>query len=173
MHEICDLMGIAKTRTTAYHPQCDGQVERQNRTLQDMLAAFASEHRHDWDLWVDSVVFAYNTSRQELTGYSPYELIFGRTPRMPIELECGIPLSNPNKHSEYTRSCQSKMRRIRKIAKLNIEKARKRQSKQNNERLKTWKPYTVGQAETKNMEVWTKMDRTIRDHTKDGSELKD
>ena len=47
LHEICDLMGIAKTRTTAYHPQCDGQVERQNRTLQDMLAAFASEHRDD------------------------------------------------------------------------------------------------------------------------------
>ena len=61
--------GIAKTRTTAYHPQCDGQVERQNRTLQDMLAAFASEHRDDWDLWIDSVVFAYNTSCHESTGY--------------------------------------------------------------------------------------------------------
>ena len=57
LQEICDLMGIAKTRTTAYHPQCDGQVERQNRTLQNMLAAFASEHRDDWDLWIDSVVF--------------------------------------------------------------------------------------------------------------------
>ena len=43
----------------AYHPQCDGQVERQNRTLQDMLAAFGSEHRDDWDLWIDSVVFLH------------------------------------------------------------------------------------------------------------------
>ena len=41
MHELCDVMGITKTRTTAYHPRCDGQVERQNRTLQDMLAAFS------------------------------------------------------------------------------------------------------------------------------------
>ena len=56
LHEICDLMGIAKTRTTG--PQCDGQVERQNRTLQDMLAAFASQHRDDRDLWIDPVVFA-------------------------------------------------------------------------------------------------------------------
>ena len=41
MHEICDSMGITKTRTTAYHPQCDGQTERQNRTLQNMLSSFA------------------------------------------------------------------------------------------------------------------------------------
>ena len=154
LHEICDLMGIAKTRTTAYHPQCDGLVERQNRTMQDMLAAFTSEHRDDWDLWIDSVVFAYNTSCHESTGYSPYELIFGRTPRMPIELECGIPLTNPSKHSEYTRSFRSKIRSIREIAKANIEKARNRQRRQNDERSKTWRPFTVGQA------VWLKKPKT-------------
>ena len=154
LHEICDLTGIAKTRTTAYHPQCDGLVERQNRTLQDMLAAFASEHRDDWDLWIDSVVFAYNTSCHKSTGHSPYELIFGRTPRMPIELECGIPLANPSKHSEYTRSFRSKIRSIREIAKANIEKARNGQRRQNNERSKTWRPFTVGQA------VWLKKPKT-------------
>jgi transposase InsO family protein len=65
MHEVCDVMGIKKTRTTAYHPQYDGQVERQNRTLQDMLVAFCTKHGNDWDLWLNAVVFAYNTSRQE------------------------------------------------------------------------------------------------------------
>jgi transposase InsO family protein len=70
MHEVCDVMGIKKTRTTAYHPQCDGQVERQNRTSQDMLMAFCTKHGNDWDLWLNAVVFAYNTSRQEsLPGY--------------------------------------------------------------------------------------------------------
>ena len=43
MHEACDAMGITKTHSTAYHPQCDGQVERQNRTLQNMLAAFGTK----------------------------------------------------------------------------------------------------------------------------------
>lgn len=71
MHELCDVMGITKTRTTAYHPRCDGQVERQNRTLQDMLAAFSAKHGSDWDLWLDSVVLAYNTSRQESLQLSP------------------------------------------------------------------------------------------------------
>jgi transposase InsO family protein len=49
MHNICNIMGIDKRRTTAYHPQCDGLVERQNRTLQNMLAAFASKREGDWE----------------------------------------------------------------------------------------------------------------------------
>ena len=91
MHQVCDVMGISKTRTTAYHPRCDGQVERQNKTLQDMLAAFVSKRQDDWDLWLDPMVFAYNSSRQDSLGISPYEVLFGRTPRMPLELELGIP----------------------------------------------------------------------------------
>ena len=74
MHELCDLMGIAKTRTSAYHPQCDGQVECRNRTLQDMLSKFVSNHADDWDQSLDPVVFAYNTSRHDSTGYSSYAI---------------------------------------------------------------------------------------------------
>jgi hypothetical protein len=88
MHEVCDAMGITKTRTTAYHPQCDGQVERQNRTLQDMLVAFCTKHGNDWDLWLNAVVFAYNTSRQESLQTSPFEVVF-------LELELGLPLKDP------------------------------------------------------------------------------
>ena len=63
-HEIYNLMGIKKTRTTAYHPQCDGLVERQNCTLQNILSAFVSEHSVDWDKWSDLAVFAYNTNHE-------------------------------------------------------------------------------------------------------------
>ena len=101
MHEICDIMGVAKTRTTVYHPQGDGQIERHNRTLQDMLATFVSVIRDDWDLWLDPGVNAYNTSRQESTGVSPYELVFGRLPRMPLECELGVPMTSPATHDEY------------------------------------------------------------------------
>ena len=71
MHEVCNIIGITKTRTTAYHPSGDGQVERQNRTLQDMLANYVSTRTDDWDVWLDPVVYAYNTSRHESTGFSP------------------------------------------------------------------------------------------------------
>ena len=89
MHKIYEMMGVKKSRTTAYHPQGDGLVERQNRTLQEILSNFVSENHHDWDQWVDQAVFAYNTSAHESTGLSPYELVFGHPPRMPIEVELG------------------------------------------------------------------------------------
>ena len=50
-------MGITETRTTAYQPQCDGQTERQNRTLQHMLSSFVSSREDDCDLWLGSVPF--------------------------------------------------------------------------------------------------------------------
>ena len=149
MHELCDLMGIAKTRTSAYHPQCDGQVERQNRTLQDMLSKFVSNHADDWDQWLDPVVFAYNTSRHDSTGYSPHEMIFGRTPRMPFELEIGMPLSSPAQNTEYIHSTRRTLQDIHNIARSNLADNRARQDKCN-AKSTSWKPYLAGQA------VWLK-----------------
>ena len=150
MHELCDLMGISKTRTSAYHPQCDGQVERQNRTLQDMLSTFVSHHSTEWDQWLDPIVFAYNTSKQESIGYSPYEMVFDHTPRMPFEIELGIPLSNPSQHTDYTRSTCRKLQAIHTIACANLENSRKRQDKRNAAQHPCWKPFPQGQA------VWLK-----------------
>ena len=95
MYEVYNMMGLKKTRTTEYHPQCYGLVERQNRTLQAIITNFVSEHSLDWDRWLDQAVFAYNTSVHELTGLSPYEMVVGRPARMAIEIELGVPLQNP------------------------------------------------------------------------------
>lgn len=64
-----------------------------------MLTAFSSKHRHDRDLCLDSVVYAYNTSQHESLGVSLYEVVFGCLPHMPLEL--GLPLVNPMVQSEY------------------------------------------------------------------------
>ena len=147
MHEICDAMGITKTRTTAYHPQGDGQTERQNRTLQKMLSSFVSSRQDDWDLWVDSVVYAYNTSLHESLGLSPYEVVFGRTPRLPFELEVGIPLSNPATHSEYLHSARSVFRDVRSVARENLKQATEKRMKQSraDQKDNPWQPFRVGQ----------------------------
>eukprot|EP00794_Sanderia_malayensis_P006406 gene6406-biopygen4734 len=144
MHEICDLMGIHKSRTTAYHPQCDGLVERQNRTLQNMLVPFVSSHKDDWDLWVDLVAFAYNTSCHESTGFSPYELVFGRIANMPLELELGLPLRNPQSHSEYSESIRKHLDSIKKVAQHNLSRRRSDQA-YTDPSLSNWKPLPVGQ----------------------------
>ena len=150
MHEICDVMGITKTGTTAYHPSGDGQVERQNRTLQNMLAAFISKHRDDWDLWLDPVVYVYNSSRQESTGMSPYQVVFDRQPRMPLELKLGISLTSPAALSEYSQSVRNTLILIylRKIAEENVHvnQARANQMERSMNSTKGWTPYATGQS---------------------------
>ena len=73
MKEICKLLNIRKTRTTPYHPQCDGLVERFNRTLLDMLATTTREHPFDWEDQIRKVCMAYNTSVHSSTGFTPFQ----------------------------------------------------------------------------------------------------
>ena len=124
MKEICSLMGIHKSRTSTYLPQGDGQVERHNRTIQDILASYVSQHRDDWDLWVDLAVFAYNTSVHSATGFSPYELVFGRIARTPIELDLGIPMTNPCTQHDYSVSVRKNLQNITQLANRQLEKSR-------------------------------------------------
>ena len=84
MSEVCKLLHIHKTRTTPYHPQCDGLVERFNRTLLNMLATCASDHPFDWEKYIRKVCMAYNSSVQATTGYTPFYLMFGRQARLPF-----------------------------------------------------------------------------------------
>ena len=89
IQELCKILNISKTRTTAYHPQCDGLVERFNRTLQAMIATITVDHPFDWEEALPKVCIAYNTSIHSTTGYSPFYLMYGREPRLPIDIIYG------------------------------------------------------------------------------------
>ena len=58
LKEVCQLLGVKKTRTTPYHPQSDGLVERFNRTLLDMLNMAVKDDEHDCDLLLPTMLFA-------------------------------------------------------------------------------------------------------------------
>ena len=87
--EICKILNISKSRTTSYHPQGDGLVERCNRTLQDMIATTISEHPFDWEEALPKVQMAYNLSVHSTTGYSPFFLTYGREARLPVDIVYG------------------------------------------------------------------------------------
>ena len=83
------MLHIKKTRTTPYHPQCDGIVERFNRTLLNMLATHCKDHPWDWEQHIHKVCMAYNTSVNSTTGYTPFYLMFGRQARLPVDVMYG------------------------------------------------------------------------------------
>ena len=84
MTEVFRLMGI-KVNTTAYHPQSDGLVERFNWTLLDMLAKTVKPGAVDWDERLPYVLFAYRAAIQASAGESPFFLLYGREPQLPID----------------------------------------------------------------------------------------
>lgn len=71
VQNLCRLLHIKKTRSTPYHPQSDGMVERFNRTLIDQLAKTLLTHGGEWDDYVKHVAFAYNTSPHSSTCFTP------------------------------------------------------------------------------------------------------
>lgn len=94
MAEVCKLLGVAKSRTTPYHPQSDGLVERFNRTLLNMLATAVRWQPFEWENHLRRLCLAYNTSINPTTGYSPFFLMFGWRVRMPIDIMYGTPDSD-------------------------------------------------------------------------------
>ena len=82
--EVCKLLSIAKSRTTPYHPQGDGQVERFNRTLLVMLATAVQECPFEWEEHLLRLCMAHNTSVHPTTGYTPLYLMFRRQAGCPF-----------------------------------------------------------------------------------------
>ena len=101
MKEICNILKISKSRTTAYHPQCDGLVERFNRTLKHMLSTTLKDHPFDWEQRLRKVCMAYNTSVHSSTGYTPYYLLFGHEARLPLDLMYGTKKPQPQLPQDY------------------------------------------------------------------------
>ena len=85
MQEVCEVTGLQKLNTTAYHPQADGLVENFNRTLRAMLAKYAAKFGVNWNEHLHHLLFTYRTKPHESTGESPFFLLYGRDARIPCE----------------------------------------------------------------------------------------
>ena len=83
--EICDLLNIVKTRTTPYRPSANGQVERMNRTILQILRCFIQGQQEDWDLHLATVGMAIRSTVNRQTGFTPNFLMLGREVLQPID----------------------------------------------------------------------------------------
>ena len=86
LQEIHRLLQVTALRTTPYHPQTDGLTERFNQTLKSMLRKFATKEGKDWDRLIPYLLFTYREVPQASTGFSPFELLYGRSVRGPLDV---------------------------------------------------------------------------------------
>ena len=79
-----ETMGTRLDFSSLFHPQTDGQTERVNQVLEDMLRACVIDFQGSWEEHIPLVEFAYNNSYQATIGMAPYEALYGRPCRTPI-----------------------------------------------------------------------------------------
>ena len=84
--QVMVLLGIHQVRSSAYHPASQGALERFHQNLKSMLRCYCQEHEKDWDQGVPYVLFAARDAKQESLGFSPFELVYGHTPKGPLKL---------------------------------------------------------------------------------------
>ena len=93
---LCELYGVQKLRTSPYHAQTNGQVERMNQTIIRMIGKLEQDKKARWSEPLPEMLAAYNGTCSAVTGYSPYILLFGRKSRMPVD--CLFPTLHDSPH---------------------------------------------------------------------------
>ncbi len=133
IQELCRIYGVKKSRTTPYHPQGNAQCERFNRTLHDLLKSLPPRKKRRWTEYLPELLYAYNCTPHGTTGYSPYHLLFGRAPRLPVDLLLGQEADEPQKQSanEWLSKHQTRLRYAWENAGEHIREAAEKRKRRN------------------------------------------
>ena len=86
VREVTRLLSIKQLTTTPYHPMCNGLTEKFIGTMKSMLKRLCSEQPRQWHRYINPLLFAYREVPQEFTGFSPFELLYGRAVRGPMTI---------------------------------------------------------------------------------------
>ena len=119
--DLCNLTGCKAKLSSAYHPQTDGQSERVNRFLEEMLRAYVSPQQDDWDIYLPLAEFAVNDAWHESIQTTPFYMNYGRHPIKPATI--GLESAKVPKAQDLARKIKQTIER----AKVLLNAARQRQ----------------------------------------------
>ena len=151
---MCKLLGIDKTRTTAFHPTGDGLIERAHRSIEDMLSKYIQKDQRNWDEVLPLILMAYRSSKQESINMTPCMMMLGREIDLPVDLLYPPPpTENDLPSDEYVVRLQNHMKNVHELARSSLLEASMKQKRLYDSRISKHK-YSVGDA------VW------LREYTK-------
>ena len=90
MEHICHRFNIKKAQTTGYQPQSNSSLERFHSYMNRALTFVVNRHKNNWDEWLEATLFTYRVTANETTSYSPFYLMYGRHPRLPLAAMLGL-----------------------------------------------------------------------------------
>ena len=138
MATFCKIFRIKHLRSTAFHPQALGSLERSHHVLIQYLKNYCE--KNNWDRWLRFALFSYNTSKHEGTGFTPHELIFGKTARIPSEFaKTQLPLT----YNLYLKTLAEKLVKTQEEARERLHAAKERSKKYYDKKLNA-QTYAIG-----------------------------
>jgi hypothetical protein len=140
--EVFRYLEVDHSLTSAYHPQSDGNTERVNRVMEDMLRHYVDLEQSNWSKLLPVVEFAINNSYHESIKTTPFMANFGRTPRTPLKNVCKQYV--PQRDAPAVKEFLTKLQEAQALAKRNLEAAQQRQ-KAYADRHRREVSFTVGQ----------------------------
>ena len=143
--ELMKRSHIAQAHSTTYHPQTNGLVERQNRTLVNMLRVYCSRYMTDWDKYLPQVVGAYNSTQHSTTGISPFMMLTSKERAMPLTFFYPEYEGKRTSPQAYVKEAIRRQQEINELCRRNTAQAQMRHRKKYNEKILQAKPYEVGQ----------------------------
>ena len=143
--ELMKRSHIAQAHSTTYHTQTNGLVEKQNRTLVNLLRVYCSRYLTDWDKYLPQVVGAYNSTQHSTTGISPFMMLTGRERAMPLTFFYSEYEGKKTSPQAYVKEAVKRHQELNELCRKNPAQAQMRERKKYDEKILQAKPYAVGQ----------------------------
>lgn len=126
---VCALLQIAKTRTTAYRPSANGQVERMNRIVLHIIRCLLGRNKRDWDEYLPYVGMAIRATVNRSTGFTPNMMVFGREVTMPIDIIMGTADAEQHEPGEYLMGLIERLKQTHALARDTLQAAQEYQKR--------------------------------------------
>ena len=146
MKEVSRLLSLQELTTTLYHPMCNGLVERFHATMKQVLCRMCAERPKDWDKYLPALLFAIREVLQESLGFSPFELLYGRSVQGPILRELWFGEVNNEQvlwTYQYVIKLRERLEQTCQLARENLEKVQFKQNTYYDKRARSHK-FDVG-----------------------------